>query len=289
MKKLFSGVCTALVTPFKNGKIDYISFQKIIESQIEAGIGALLFIGTTGEACTLTLSEKQEVIRFALSYVNGHLPLIFGIGGNNPSDIISLGKFVKFTAGKTKNVGVMVSAPYYNKCTQNGAVIFFHEIANAVKLPMIVYNVPGRTVINLEAQTMADITQNKYIAGIKEASGNIEQIASIVSLCPKTAIYSGDDSLSLPCYAIGCAGIISVASNVIPRDICTVWKNRKNRIAQTTYIKHLSIYKALFCEVNPIPIKFAMSHIGYCKNEVRLPLTELSSVNRELITSLLKN
>jgi len=287
---IFTGVCTALVTPFKNGEIDFEAFGKLIERQIDAGIDALCILGTTGEASTISYDEKCKIIKFSCAVVKGRVPIVFGIGGNNPPDIIKLGSIVKKLGGDA----VMVTAPYYNKSTQDGAVKYFDTIANAVKLPLIAYNVPGRCGYNLEPETLARIAQNPYVVGIKEASGNISQIAEVVRLCPDVAVYSGDDGISLPAYAIGCQGVISVASNVTPKDVREIWlrytktpaadaapplqkgdlwKNRTT--AQELFLQQLPFYKSLFRQVNPIPVKFELAKLGFIENELRLPLTPI--------------
>jgi len=273
MKKLFSGVCTALVTPFKHGKVDFDTLAKLIERQIVNGIDALCILGTTGEAPTLSFDEKCDIIKFTNAVINERVPIIYGIGGNNPTEIIKLGKFVAETCEECSNVGVLVSAPYYNKCTQYGAVLYFRKIANIVKLPLIIYNVPARTGVNLTSETIERISRNKYIAGIKEASGNMEQIAEVVRTA-HTAVYSGDDTMSLPCYAVGCSGIISVASNAKPHDVRKVWRLRdKPSAARKMYLQQLPFYKSLFTQVNPIPIKCVLADMGLIINELRLPLT----------------
>jgi len=249
--------------------------------------------------------------------LGGERPVVIvGIGGNNPAAAIDLGLFAKRAGAQ----GVMLCAPYYNKCTQAGALEFFNTVANAVGLPMIVYNVPARTGMNLEPQTLAKIAENQYIAGIKEASGNVAQVAEVIALThPVTAspchpsmlegntnsffrksekpitnktsgqfpsvrgvpsrarrgvlaVYCGDDALALPCYALGCDGVISVASNVDPVTTRKIWTSRSAKL----FLKQLPIYKALFCEVNPIPVKYALHLQGFCTPEMRLPLTTLS-------------
>jgi len=268
MNPIFSGIGTALITPFKDDKVDYAALKRIIEFQIQNKIDALVVMGTTGEAPTLSYDEKIEIAKFAITTVNNHIPVIFGIGGNNPKEIIKLGKKIKESGGRY----VMLSAPYYNKCTQDGAVKFFNDIANEIKLPMIVYNVPGRTGVNLEPQTLKEIAKNKYIAGIKEASGNMSQIIDVVRLCSDTPVYCGDDGLSLPCYSIGCVGTISVASNIHPHETRLIWEKRDLKMFHVEQF----LYKALFCEPNPIPVKYAMHLIGFCENEIRAPLTIMS-------------
>jgi len=273
-KKFFEGVCTALITPFKDDKIDFEAFALVINNQILCGIDALCILGTTGEASTLSFDEKIEIIKFASTVVKGRIPLVFGIGGNNPNEIIKLGKAVKDI---NPSAAVMLTAPYYNKCTQDAAVKYFDTVANAVGLPMIVYNVPKRTGMNLEPGTLAKICTNPYIIGIKEASGDMSQIIEAVHLCP-VAVYSGDDGLALPCYSVGCFGVISVASNVRPVETRAIWSCfcDLTRIVKPSYLflKEVPYYNALFCEVNPGPVKYAAHLMGYCRPDLRLPLTQ---------------
>ena len=287
MKLFFNGICTAMITPFKNGEIDFPALGKIIEFQIQNNIDALLFLGTTGEASTLTFEEKIDIIKFAVKIADGRIPLVFGIGGNNPAERLRLGNAVREHAPKC---AVMMTAPYYNKCTQDAAIKHFNAMANAIKLPMFIYNIPGRAGMNLTPATIAKICKNKYIAGIKESSGNMAQIIEVVRLCSKP-VYCGDDALSLPCYAIGCMGTISVASNVRPRETRAIWKGegvfyelgkiedltmfQKSGFSRLFY-SQLPFYDALFCEVNPGPIKYAMHLAGFCEPDVRPPLTILS-------------
>jgi len=273
MKKLFTGVCTALITPFnKHNDVDYVALGRLIKNQIDSGVDALLILGTTGEAPTLSLDEKKSIINFTIEIVAKRVPVVVGIGGNNPSSIIELGLYAKSVGADA----VMVTAPYYNKATQDGMVKFFNHIAKNVQLPMIVYNVPGRCSVNILPETMERIAKNKLVYGIKEASGNIEQIQTIVRLCPNTAVYSGDDTIALPCYAVGCVGIISVASNARPAAVASIHKNfiaRKVTTARRRYFEHLPYFQSLFSQVNPIPIKHELSKMGICKNILRLPLT----------------
>jgi len=273
VRKLFTGVCTALVTPFRRGRVDFDALGKLVRRQIAAGVDAICVLGTTGEAPTLSMDEKCAIIKFTNTIVNGRIPVVFGIGGNNPADIIELGKFVRTTC-RGGRIGVMVSAPYYNKCTQSGAVRFFRTIANAVKLPLVVYNVPGRAGVNLEPATIAAIARNKYVTGIKEASGDMTQIAETVRLC-RAAVYCGDDALALPCYAVGCQGVISVASNIKPREVRRIWLLRKNMAGRRLYLAQLPFYRDLFTQVNPIPVKHMLWALGLIQNELRLPLTEM--------------
>jgi 4-hydroxy-tetrahydrodipicolinate synthase len=289
MKPIFTGACTALVTPFnEDGSVDYISFGRLVEFQISGGIGALLFLGTTGESCTLTRTEKREIVDFALSTVAGRVPVIIGIGGNDPAAIIEFGKECA-SRPHPRPEAVLVSSPYYNKATQPGLVKYFHTIADAVKLPVIVYNVPARTGINIEPETMREISAHKNIAGIKESAGNIAQLAEIIRLCPDTAVYAGDDALALPAYALGAKGVISVASNAAPTETQKIYGlYTSGSEARTLFLNQLPLYKALFAEVNPIPVKYMLSKMGLIENNLRLPLTPLGAPNRPAVDALIK-
>ena len=290
IKKIFGGVCTALVTPFVGGvwgetphsnEIDYIALKNLINNQIDAKTDALLVLGTTGEAATLTTNEKQNIIKFAIATISKRVPVIVGIGGNNPAAVIELGLFAK-SAGAD---AVMVTAPYYNKATQHGIVEFFRVITEAVQMPLIMYNVPGRTGVNIEPATAAKICALPWVAGIKEASGDMNQIAAVLNACPGTPVYCGDDGLALPCYVLGAAGVISVASNARPAVVKKVWSlfgEGKINAARKLFMSELGFYKSLFCEVNPIPIKFVLAKQGLVRNELRLPLTPLSKEHEKI-------
>jgi 4-hydroxy-tetrahydrodipicolinate synthase len=297
--------------------VDYAAFRRLITRQIDMGVSALVIAGTTGEISTLTADEKHKLITTAIDENKNRVPLIFGIGGNNPYEIIALGKFIKKlktdatskvgntsnnkfikklkTGGSSKTgipqkndtpskiglppkIGVMITSPYYNKGTQDGIYQFFETITNAVKLPTIVYNIPARTGVNIEPDTLYRISTLRYVAGIKEASGNISQIGEVVMKCPNTAVYSGDDTLALPSYAVGCRGIISVASNIFVAPVKSIYeeyKKGKNKSALTIFNAQLPFYKSLFVRVNPIPIKHYMAKEKLIKNELRLPLTPM--------------
>ncbi|MCL2756292.1 MAG: 4-hydroxy-tetrahydrodipicolinate synthase [Firmicutes bacterium] len=273
MKTLFKGIATALVTPFRNGEIDFKSLGKLIESQIRDGINALVVLGTTGEASTIDDEEREQIVEFAVMQVNGRIPIIVGIGGNNPRKIIEYGLQAK-RAGAD---GVMISAPYYNKCTQDGAYKFFADITKCLQIPTIVYNVPGRTGINMEAATMVKISKLKHVVGIKEASGNIVQIMETIR-DSKVPVYSGDDALSFLCYILGARGTISVASNLVPREAIEIFdlaSQNKIRRARALFNSQLPLYHSLFVQPNPIPVKYYLSKKGICRNELRLPLTPM--------------
>lgn len=279
MQAIFTGVATALVTPFHNNHVDLSCLKNLIERQIKMGVDALVILGTTGEISTLTHAERQSIIDTALATNHDRVPLIFGIGGNDPTSIIKLGKYVvKASQNAHTPIGIMVSAPYYNKGTQDGIYAYFAKITNTLKLPTIIYNIPGRTGVNILPATLQRIAQIPYVAGIKEASGNLLQIAQVVQLCPTTAVYSGDDTLALATYAVGCRGIISVASNldVGPvRKIFRLYQTCQPQAALTLFQSQLDFYQSLFRVVNPIPIKAELAKLGLIENALRLPLQPL--------------
>lgn len=263
-----------MITPFKNDKVDYKALGNIIEIQIMNGINALLLIGTTGESPTITESERREITTYAKRIINGRVPLVIGIGGNNPKKIIEYGTWAKQDGADV----VMVTAPYYNRTTQDGVVAYFNEIANNIKMPILAYNVPARTGMNIESATFAKIAKNKWIQGIKESSGNIEQIAHTICQCPNVAVYCGDDALSLPSYVVGAQGVVSVASNLEPKLVCGIYdqfKIKKIKSSRKVYQDLLPLFKKLFLQTNPIPVKYFMSKQGLCKNELRLPLVKM--------------
>ena len=277
MEPIFTGIATALVTPFNlKQEIDFPALRRLIKRQISMNVDALVILGTTGEISTLTLEERHAVIDYALATVNDKVPLIFGIGGNDPANIIALGEYVAQAAKNTANkVGIMITTPYYNKGTPEGIYAYYKTITKAVKLPTIVYNIPARTGVNITPENMARIAKLPYVAGIKEASGNLQQITQTVRLCPDVAVYSGDDTLALPCYAVGCRGIISVATNIDVAPVKEIWQlySAGEPITALTKFQHeLPFYESLFRVVNPIPIKFELAKHGLIKNVLRLPL-----------------
>jgi len=274
MKPLFKGIATALITPFKNGNIDYKSLDKLIKTQIEAGISALVILGTTSEAPTISDTERLEIIKFVVERVMGQIPVIVGIGGNYPKKIVEYG----LQAKKLGADGVMISAPYYNKCTQDGAVKFFTEVTKCIQMPTIIYNVPGRTGVNLTAETQAKISRLKYVVGIKEASGDIAQIGDVIRYS-KVPVYCGDDSLSFLSYILGAKGTISVASHLVPKECIEIFNlvsSNKIRSARKLFFENLYLFNSLFVQVNPIPVKYYLSKKGVCRNELRLPLTPMN-------------
>ena len=288
MKKiLFRGCGTAIATPFTNeNKINYEVLKKYLDFQIENKVDAIIVCGTTGESATLSNDEKKELINFTVKYVNKKVPVIAGTGSNNTKFAIELSRY----AEKVGADGLLVVTPYYNKTTQEGLIEHYIEIARKVKIPIIMYNVPGRTGVNILPETCLELSKIENIVAIKEASGNISQIAKIAQLCRDNLyIYSGNDDQILPILSIGGIGVISVLSNIKPKevhDICEKYINGNIDNAKEIFLKFLPLANSLFCEVNPIPIKYALSKIGYDFGKPRLPLVELK--NKELIDSQIK-
>lgn len=289
-KEIFRGVATALVTPFiQDGtKIDFDAFAKHIEEQIANGVSALVFLGTTGEPATMTQDECDEVIKFAVKHVNHRVPVIAGAGGNNTRVAVEKSKrYESFGVDALLHV-----TPYYNKATQSGLVEHYTQIASAVKVPIILYNVPGRTGVNIQPSTLKILSKIPNIVAVKEASGNIEQITEIIRICgDDMPVYSGDDGLTYSILALGGIGVISVASNVVPKqmhDLCETYfagDINKSRDIQLTL---LPLIKSLFIEVNPIPAKTALAHLGKMSSTLRLPLTQMSDENKQKLFAELK-
>ncbi|MCQ2387528.1 MAG: 4-hydroxy-tetrahydrodipicolinate synthase [Clostridia bacterium] len=274
-KIIFKGTCTAAITPFTKDGIDYDTLARQIEYQISNGIEALCILGTTGEAPTITEEEYDRIAKFSYDKIAGRVKFILGSGSNCTKKAIEKSQF----AQKVGADGLLVVTPYYNKCTQKGLVKYYNDICNNVDIPVLCYNVPARTGVNILPTTMEEIAENKNIGGIKEACGNMEQICETARLIRgKTALYSGDDNLNLAMLSIGSMGLISVASNVLPKEVSQVAQlffAGKNMEATILQEKLLPLIDQLFTEVNPIPVKKAMSLIGLGENIVRAPLTEL--------------
>ena len=290
MKKvLFKGCGTALITPFTNDGVDFEELRKLIEFQILEGIDSLIICGTTGESSTMSLEEKKSVIEFSIKIANGRVPIIASTGGNNTKEVINLSKYAESVGADA----LLVVTPYYNKTTQNGLIAHFTEIAKSVSLPIILYNVPSRTGLNIEPETCLELSKIPNIVGIKEASGNISQIAKIANLCQDNlAIYSGNDDQIVPILSLGGLGVISVLSNIYPKyvhDLVMDYLTGNWQKATASQVYAIPLINALFSEVNPIPIKYAVSKIGFKAGLPRLPLVELSDKNKEKIDHLMKN
>lgn len=290
-KTIFRGVATALVTPFSEDgtKVDFEAFEKLIDNQIENGVSALVFLGTTGEPATMTQDECDEVIKFAVEYVNHRVPVIAGAGGNNTRVAIEKSKrYEDFGVDALLHV-----TPYYNKATQNGLVEHFTQIANSTHLPIILYNVPGRTGVNIMPATLKTLSKIPNIVAVKEASGNIEQITEIIRTCGEDLpVYSGDDGLTYSVLALGGIGVISVASNVVPKrmsELCSSYFYGDIKKSREIQFELLPLIKTLFIEVNPIPAKAALSYLGMISPALRLPLTPMSEENKQKLINELKN
>lgn len=289
MKKvIFKGCATALVTPFTNDGINFEELRKLIEFQILEGIDGLVICGTTGESSTMSLAEKKSVIDFSVKVTNGRVPIIAGTGRNNTADAVAMSKYAESVGAD----GLLLVTPYYNKTTQKGLIAHFSKIAERVNIPIILYNVPSRTGLNIEPETCLELSKIPNIVAIKEASGNISQVAKIANLCnDELTIYSGNDDQILPILSLGGLGVISVLSNVYPKfvhEMVMDYLTGNWQKATASQIYSLPLINALFSEVNPIPIKYALNKIGFDCGIPRLPLVELSDKNKERIDTLLK-
>lgn len=285
MKKesIFKGAATALVTPLNENGIDFESFEKLLNFQVEQGIDALVICGTSGEGSTLSDEEHKVALKFALDVVDGRVPMIAGTGSNDTAYAIELTKY----ACEIGYDAMLVVTPYYNKATQNGLVKMFETIADASTKPIILYNVPSRTGVNIEPATYARLAEHPMIAAIKEANGNIAKIVETKALVgDKLDIYSGNDDQIVPLLACGGSGVISVLSNLLPKETSLMCKKFFDGDIEGSFkmqCEYFGLIKALFCEVNPIPAKAAMAKMGYCENFVRLPLTEMEDAHAEVL------
>ena len=288
-KTIFTGAATALVTPLTENGIDYEAFGKLIDWQINSGIDALVVCGTTGEASTLTDDEHRDAIDFAVKHTAGRVPVIAGTGSNDTGYALDLTR----CATESGADAMLVVTPYYNKATQKGLIKMFTTLADSTDKPIILYNVPGRTGMNIEPSTYLALADHPNIAAIKEANGNISKIVETATLVgDKLDIYSGNDDQIVPIMACGGKGVISVLSNLIPgetSEICHAFMRGETQKSMQMQMKYLSLINALFCEVNPIPVKAAMSAMGYCENYLRLPLTTMEEANEAKLISLMKS
>lgn len=290
MKKiLFKGCGTAIVTPFNENGVNFDEFKKLIEFQISEGADALIVCGTTGESSTMTLDERKQTIEFAVKTANHRVPIIAGTGGNCTQSVIDFTKWAE-SAGVD---GALIVTPYYNKTTQAGLIAHYSAIASQTKLPIILYSVPSRTGVNITPETCLELSKISNIVAIKEASGNLSQIAEIKALCRENLhVYSGNDDQIVPILSLGGLGVISVLSNVMPKYTHDIVENFLNgKIVEATDMQLDAIYliKALFSEVNPIPVKAALNMIGYNVGTPRLPLIEMSEKGQAKLKEELKN
>lgn len=281
MKKIiFKGCGTAIATPFDENGVNFSEFQKLLEFQVQNGADAIIVCGTTGESSTMTDSERKETIKFAIEVVNGRIPVIAGTGSNCTASAIEMSKFATNVGAD----GILIVTPYYNKATQTGLIEHYKAIAQSVpNTPIIVYSVPSRTGVNILPETCLELSKIENIVAIKEASGNLSQVAKIASLCGENLnIYSGNDDQVLPILSLGGIGVISVFSNIAPKIFSDMIKNYFSgnlKEATATQLNSIELIDALFCEVNPIPVKAALNLMGYNFGKPRLPLTPISSSN----------
>lgn len=280
---IFRGAATALVTPLTENGVDYAAFEKLINWQIDAGIDALVICGTTGEGSTLTDEEHRQVLKFAAEVVAGRVPIIAGTGSNDTAYAIDMTRY----ACEIGYDAMLVVTPYYNKTTQKGLIAMFRAIADASTKPLILYNVPSRTGVNIEPATYAALADHPRICAIKEAGGNISKIVETAALVgDKLAIYSGNDDQIVPILACGGQGVISVLSNVVPKEtseVCHTFFRGDVAGAMELQKKYLGLINALFCEVNPIPVKAAMAAMGFCENFLRLPLVPMEEAHETML------
>jgi 4-hydroxy-tetrahydrodipicolinate synthase len=287
---MFRGAMVAIVTPFKNGGVDEETLRQLIEFQIEGGTHGIVPCGTTGESATLSFSEHEQVIEIAIDQVKKRVPVIAGTGSNNTAEAIRLTKH----AQKAGADGALMISPYYNKPTQEGLYRHFEKVAASVDIPIIVYNIPGRTAVNIEPATIARMAKIDNIVGVKEATGSVKQITDIIAACGDDFdVLSGEDYITFPLLCVGGKGVISVVSNVAPRDmadLCNLYFEGKFAQARKLYYKLLPLCHALFYETNPAPAKAALAMMRKIpSDEVRLPLVTMSDANRERLRKDLQN
>lgn len=289
MKELvFKGCGTAISTPFTESGVNFKEFGKLLEFQIENKVDAIIVCGTTGESSTMTTEEKKKTIKYAIDKINKRTKVIIGTGSNNTKTAIEMSKYAEEAGADA----LLVVTPYYNKTTSQGLIAHYTAIANSVKIPIILYNVPSRTGVNIDPKTCLELSKIKNIVAVKEASGNISQIAKIAKLCGDNLyIYSGNDDQIVPILSLGGKGVISVLSNVMPKFTHNMtyeyFKGNVEKAAKMQ-LEVLDLVDGLFCEVNPIPVKHALNLMGYNYGKPRLPLIELSEANKEKLSNIMK-
>ena len=284
---VFIGCGTAIATPFTESAVNYIEFGKLIEDQIKNEIDAIIVCGTTGESSTMSEDEKKNVIKYAINKIDKRTKVIIGTGSNNTKTAIEMSKYAEQEGADA----LLIVTPYYNKTTQSGLIAHYKKIAENVNIPIIVYNVPSRTGVNILPETCLELSKINNIVGIKEASGNISQIAKISSLCGDNFdIYSGNDDQIVPILSLGGKGVISVLSNIMPKythDMVYKYLNGEVKEACKMQLEVLELIEILFSETNPIPIKYVLNLMGYDYGIPRLPLVELSKKNKERLVKVL--
>jgi len=285
---MFKGSIVAIVTPFKNGKVDEKALGDLIDWHIGQGTNAIVPCGTTGESATLDYEEHHRVIRFTVGAVNKRVPVIAGTGANSTDETIMITREAK----KSGADGALIVAPYYNKPTQEGLYRHYKAVAAAVKIPIVLYNVPGRTAVNILPATVARLAEIKNIVALKEATGDMKQVSEVIRLCGnKIVVLSGDDFTTLPLMALGGKGTISVSANVAPKlvsQMCASWEKGRFDEARKIHYRLEPLNASMFIETNPIPVKTALAFMGKIKEEFRLPLCEMAPANREKLKQVLK-
>ncbi len=284
---LFTGAGVALITPMHpDGRINFEKYRELIDYQIANGTDAIISIGTTGEAPTLEDDEHLEALRVAIEHTNGRVPVIAGTGSNNTEHAVFMSK----EAQKMGADGLLLVTPYYNKTSQNGLIAHYTRIANSVDLPIILYNVPSRTGVNIQPKTVAELYRIPNVVALKQASGNLSETAQIAALCDIT-LYSGNDDQIVPIMSLGGKGVISVLSNVIPQqthDICAAWLDGDCKRSLRLQLEWLDLANALFMDVNPIPVKEALNQMGFSVGDCRLPLATMTAENKQKMTDVLR-
>lgn len=284
---MFEGSIVALITPFNNGQIDYKKLKELVEFHCKNGTNGIVPCGTTGESATLSFEEHERIIAEVVDMAQGRIPVLAGAGSNNTAEALRLARHAKKVGAK----GALLITPYYNKPTPEGLYRHYKSIAEEVDIPIVIYNVPSRTGISILPETVARLAEMKNIVGIKEASGNIDQITQILQMC-NIAVLSGDDSLTLPIMSIGGKGVISVVANVVPSDVALLARyclEGNYDAARQYHHKLFPLSRSMFIETNPIPVKTAMKLLGRLNGEMRLPLCEMSKENEHKLSSALKS
>lgn len=275
---LFTGAGTALITPFTENGVNFEALGNIIEYQIEHQIDALIICGTTGEAATMPDKEHLSVIEYAVKKAAGRVPIIAGTGSNDTAHCVELSQEAQNLGAD----GLLIATPYYNKCTQKGLLMHFDKILEKVHLPILLYNIPGRTGMQFKLDTLKELAKDERIVGVKEASGSIEFLTDLVHTCPELDVYSGNDDMVVPLLSLGGKGVISVLSNIAPKethDLCQKFFDGDVQGSLKLQMDYLDLIHALFCEVNPIPVKTAMNLMGFQAGPLRLPLCEMEDSN----------
>ena len=287
-KDIFTGAAVTIITPFTEDGINFEELKRLIDFNIDNGTDAIVIAGTTGESSTMSDEEHKETIRFTVEYVNKRVPVIAGTGSNDTLYAVDLSQY----AEKAGADGLLLVTPYYNKTTQSGLIKHYNYIADRVNIPIILYNVPSRTGVNILPKTALELSKHKNIVAIKEASGDLSQIAETISLCgDNLTVYSGNDDQIVPILSLGGKGVISVLSNVVPRDahnICSLYFEGKVKESRELQMKYLSLINALFIEVNPIPVKTALRLMGFNAGPLRMPLFDMDEENLKVLKKELK-